>query len=509
MDNKDSVKTNYYRISEFDVFGQENSFFVELYTQDETGYVTQRTNTYENTTIEELKKRIQKAENKGNIFKEITQEQASQFESIIFKQYERERLLHAVDEEVASFVKDIKSSDVKPADKPTLIMLCGQAGAGKSNMSKEYEKRFEGNFVTIDTDYFKLKHPDFSDIVKMDGDSWVQKVHEFSSLCSKAVQLELSKSKYNVIIDATLASADKAEKIMQAYKNNGYNIEIAVTATKPKVSEISVAHRYMKQKVGSQSKYARFVPVDIQKDIITKIPTSLDTIYEKGIADKIVVKERAWDGTEANVLFDSSTTKDIKPGEKLKEFYNEPLNAEENKFMKSTFETMQKNIDKYDKQNTHNSEKDWFADVVKGYVKDKDLFIGAEIPTKKEDKFAVCGEDLKGNFRLCFKNKKGENKRITTQMQEGKTPFDSLNELLKQVDKAEIGDNTYKLVVNFELTPEQEKMLTEKYDFITQVQQDVEMSEQADKKVAQDKKTMTAEQMQKPPKPVKQKAMTK
>lgn len=171
MDNKDSVKTNYYRISEFDVFGQENSFFVELYTQDETGYVTQRTNTYENTTIEELKKRIQKAENKGNIFKEITQEQASQFESIIFKQYERERLLHAVDEEVASFVKDIKSSDVKPADKPTLIMLCGQAGAGKSNMSKEYEKRFEGNFVTIDIDYFKLKHPDFSDIVKMDGDS--------------------------------------------------------------------------------------------------------------------------------------------------------------------------------------------------------------------------------------------------------------------------------------------------------------------------------------------------
>ncbi len=507
MDNKDRA-TTYYLISKFDVFGDKDTYTVDLYTEDEKGYITHKSKDYTKTSAEALKQRIEKAGKQNNIFKEITAEEAKQLDDIIFKQYDEERLTKAADKVVKDFVQERKNDGITAVEKPTLIMLCGQAGAGKSNMAKEYEKRFEGNFVTIDTDDFKLKHPDFADIVKMDGDSWVQKVHEFSSKCSKAVQLELSKSKFNVIIDATLANAEKAEKIMQAYKDNGYNIEIAVTATKPKVSEISVAHRYMKQKVGSQSKYARYVPVDIQKDIITKIPTSLDTLYEKGIADKIVVKERAWDGAEANILFDSSTSKDIKPGEKLKEFYSEPLNTEEHKFMKSTFDTMQENIDKYDKQKTHNSEKDWFADVVKGYLKDKNLFIGADIPTKKEDKFAVCGEDLKGNFRLCFKNKKGENKRITTQMQEGKTPFDSLNELLKQVDKAEIGDNTYKLVVNFELTPEQENMLTKKYDFITKVQQDVEMSEQVDK-AAQDKKTMTAEQMQKTPKPVKQKAMTK
>ena len=141
-------------------------------------------------------------------------------------------------------------------EKPKLIILGGRGGSGKSSFTDGslgddgYDRE---KFFVIDPDEYKTRLPEYKDKkgTKYYGvNAW--EVHEESSDMKKAA-LEMAKQKgANVVLDGTLSKYSSVKKVIDAFKEAGYDVEGAYMHL-PR--EKSVARGILRGMKG------RFVPV--------------------------------------------------------------------------------------------------------------------------------------------------------------------------------------------------------------------------------------------------------
>src|SRR4051812_45769197 len=68
---------------------------------------------------------------------------------------------------------------VQPAKKPTLFMLGGQPGAGKTKVRESIQKSDQGKgALVVDPDELRTYHPKYGEFVKENSDTAASRVHE-------------------------------------------------------------------------------------------------------------------------------------------------------------------------------------------------------------------------------------------------------------------------------------------------------------------------------------------
>ena len=219
-------------------------------------------------------------------------------------------------------------------DKPRVIFLCGQPGAGKSRCGQLYTEQFNDDVVKSDVDEYREEHPHFDEIVAKNPYNWSVDTHEFASKMGYAIVEKLASEKYNVIVDGTLRSLQKTKELISMFKNNGYdNVEIAVTATKPDISKTQIILRYVNAL--EKKTPARLVPFEVHNDAIVSIPKNLNVIENDNDVDSIKIYDR-----DCLLLYDSLQNKsqDFLSGDMLEQIYSTQINKYEQAWLKQTID---------------------------------------------------------------------------------------------------------------------------------------------------------------------------
>lgn len=134
-------------------------------------------------------------------------------------------------------------------EQPTLYILGGRGGSGKSWFEKSPDSPFATDkTVMLNSDNFKAVLPEYK--------GWnAAQVHEESSDLVSRGHERARESGLNVTLDGTLRSTASTEKVIQDYVKAGYKVEGYYMHTAPQVSAVRAVGRFM----GPEGRY---VPVD-------------------------------------------------------------------------------------------------------------------------------------------------------------------------------------------------------------------------------------------------------
>jgi predicted ABC-type ATPase len=149
-----------------------------------------------------------------------------------------------------------------PQDSPDIVFAAGLPGAGKSwtlnYMGEQYK-----NYITINADDIKERLPEYNGLN-------AAIVHDESSdVAAELLQIALS-NKFNIILDGTMKSYDKALRKVQNSKAKGYSTFL-LGIELPTHKSIERADSRFKSK-------GRFVPYDLIKNNANKIYQSMDML---------------------------------------------------------------------------------------------------------------------------------------------------------------------------------------------------------------------------------------
>lgn len=159
----------------------------------------------------------------------------------------------------------LKAAKPKAGEQPTLIMLGGRGGSGKSAFTNGNLKEFstEG-FLKVDNDEIKAMLPGYKGY-----DAWA--FHEEASLIGDAIVEKAREYGLNVVVDATMKTTSSAEKRVKKFQESGYKIEGHYMFLPVAESQTSVVKRAAQLYL--EGKDPRYVPVELVAENTTNETT--------------------------------------------------------------------------------------------------------------------------------------------------------------------------------------------------------------------------------------------
>lgn len=195
---------------------------------------------------------------------------------------------------------------------PQAILLGGQSGAGKTTIHRIKQKEFQGNIIIIDGDSYRSLHPNYLVLQEEYGKDSVGYTKFFAGKMVEHLVDELSKDGYHLLIEGTLRTTEVPRKTAQLLKSRGYQVSLALIATKPELSYLSTLIRYEEVYAENPSQ-ARATSKEHHDGIVEHLVDNLRELETDKLFDQIQIYQRdkccvydsdTDDGSAADVLQD-------------------------------------------------------------------------------------------------------------------------------------------------------------------------------------------------------------
>ncbi len=124
------------------------------------------------------------------------------------------------------------------------ILLGGQSGAGKTTIHRIKQKEFQGNIIIIDGDSYRSLQPNYLALQEVYGKDSVDYTKGFPVKMMEHLLDELNKQGYHLLIEGTLRTIEVPRKTARLLTSRGYQVSLALIATKPELSYLSTLIRY-------------------------------------------------------------------------------------------------------------------------------------------------------------------------------------------------------------------------------------------------------------------------
>ena len=177
------------------------------------------------------------------------------------------------------------------SNKPKAILLGGQSGAGKTTIHRVKQKEYQGNIIIIDGDSYRSFHPNYLGLQeKYDKDS-VDYTKVFAGQMVEYLVDELSKKGYHLLIEGTLRTTEVPRKTAQLLTTRGYQVSLALIATKPELSYLSTLIRY-EELYAIDPSQARATPKEHHDGIVEHLVDNLRELENDKIFNQIQIYQR-------------------------------------------------------------------------------------------------------------------------------------------------------------------------------------------------------------------------
>ncbi|HEO6281592.1 TPA: type II toxin-antitoxin system toxin PezT [Streptococcus agalactiae] len=188
---------------------------------------------------------------------------------------------------------------------PKAVLLGGQSGAGKTTIHRIKQKEFQGNIIIIDGDSFRSQHPNYLALQEEYGKYSVDYTKDFVGKMVEHLIGELSKQSYHLLIEGTLRTTEVPRKTAQLLKSRGYQVSLALIATKPELSYLSTLIRY-EELYAIDPNQARATPKEYHDGIVEHLVDNLRELENDKLFNRIQIYQR-----DRHCVYDSETDKGI------------------------------------------------------------------------------------------------------------------------------------------------------------------------------------------------------
>lgn len=174
---------------------------------------------------------------------------------------------------------------------PSAILLGGQSGAGKTTIHRIKLKEFQGNIIIIDGDSFQAQYPQYLDLQRIYGKDSVEYTKKFARQMVESLVEKLSDVGYNLLIEGTLRTVDVPKKTAELLISKGYEVQLSLIATKPKLSYLSTLIRYEELNAINPNQ-ARATPKEHHDLIVNNLVENTRQLEQLGIFERIQIYQR-------------------------------------------------------------------------------------------------------------------------------------------------------------------------------------------------------------------------
>lgn len=171
------------------------------------------------------------------------------------------------------------------------ILLGGQSGAGKTTIHRIKQKEFQGNIIIIDGDSYRSLHPNYLLLQETYGKDSVDYTKEFAGKMVERLVDELSRQGYHLLIEGTLRTTQVPRKTALLLKLRGYQVSLALIATKPELSYLSTLIRY-EELYAIVPSQARATSKEYHDGIVAHLADNLRELENDQLFDQIQIYQK-------------------------------------------------------------------------------------------------------------------------------------------------------------------------------------------------------------------------
>ena len=222
---------------------------------------------------------------------------------------------------------------------PTAILLAGQPGAGKTGLSSMLVKMFQNDVYLINADEYRLYHPNYQNLYRQYGADSVQMTGAFSGAVTERLIQEASGHKINLIIEGTGRTTEVPHRTAVLLMGKGYQVELAVMATRPELSLCSTLLRFYEMNEGGT--VPRATAASAHDHVVDVLPDNLDTLINDPAISKIAIWNR-----ELNLLY-SNENNDVPPSQVLRSYWCHTWSNEEVENIKAAISLLRRKEQQY------------------------------------------------------------------------------------------------------------------------------------------------------------------
>lgn len=204
---------------------------------------------------------------------------------------------------------------------PHATLLAGQPGAGKTVLSSMLIGLLNGDAALINGDEFRRYHPNFKTLSEKYGSEAVKMTSAFSNAVVEKLIDRYSDHRINLVVEGTGRDASVPEATARLLVEKGYQVELAVIATRPEFSLASILLRFYKMKEAGTT--PRATAIDAHDHVVEVLPANLDALSLSENFSSITIWDR-----DLNKLYDSCSDSGL-PSYVLRSYWESPWSSEE------------------------------------------------------------------------------------------------------------------------------------------------------------------------------------
>ncbi|MFI5775977.1 zeta toxin family protein [Nocardia sp. NPDC051570] len=136
-----------------------------------------------------------------------------------------------------------------PQDRPTVVFLVGQPGAGKTKAAEMIAAKLNkrGGFVDIDSDVYKQHHPDYKKLMSEDDQKMAEYIGPDGRAWMRQAEEHVQKNKLNAMVQEISQNPDYLAGKMKDFRQQGFRVEVAAMGVPEAVSNQGILSRYHQQ----------------------------------------------------------------------------------------------------------------------------------------------------------------------------------------------------------------------------------------------------------------------
>lgn len=216
---------------------------------------------------------------------------------------------------------------------PIALLLAGQPGAGKTELSTMLSREMQNDVMLINGDDYRRLHPNYKALYKKYGADAVQKTSAYSSAVTEMLIEQASNRRYNLIIEGTGRTADIPRSTAEKLSAKGYRVELAVIATMPEISLISTWLRFVR--MSERGTIPRVTATAAHDHIVSTLPDNLDILKNCPAIAQINIWDR-----ELHRLYGNGNDV-FPPSLVLRQYWNRPWSTDELQSARYAIEAIQ------------------------------------------------------------------------------------------------------------------------------------------------------------------------
>lgn len=176
------------------------------------------------------------------------------------------------------------------AQDPTLVLVGGQPGAGKTRVVALAERSHDGAIAVVGDD-FRQFHPDYARLMREDPLRMPEVTAQAAGAWARMSSDSLRERRASVVFETTFRQPDAVVATAKEFRDAGYRVEVRALAVPEAVSRLGVLSRYAEQ-VRDQGT-GRWTPQEFHDVAAEQMPKSLERAIAEGHVDRVLVVDRA------------------------------------------------------------------------------------------------------------------------------------------------------------------------------------------------------------------------